>query len=50
MRSVFIVLIGDVRSAIGVRVGVTRCERETQQGEVYIHKEHRERGSERNKR
>ena len=48
--SVFIALIEDVGSVIGVRVGVTKVRNITQQGEVYINKEHRKAGSERNKR
>jgi len=50
MGSVNIALIKDVGSARGVRVGVTEVQKETQQGEVYINKEHREVGSERNKK
>jgi len=45
-----IALIGDVRSVRGARVGVTEVQKETQQGEVYISKEHREAGLEKNKR
>ena len=50
MGSVNIALIGDVRSARGARAGITKVQKKTQQGNVYMNKRHREAGSEKNKR